>query len=417
MIIFVVQILVQMEKYKPTVTFFLDKRSEKAGGKSPLKMTVYQNPDKKRYSIGIDLTPGEWQKLNGTRLMDDNLKEIKIRLGDLQKKAFKVINELEPFSFTSFEEQFFAVPKSKDSFKLSSWFEAYIEELDKAGRVGTSISYKTSLNSLLSYKGDIRITEIDKKYLIGYETFMKNQGKSGSTIGIYLRQLRAIVNKAIDKKVIKQENYPFKGFEIPGSRNVKKALNDDQLRKLLKYKTSNEQHQKALDFWILSYLCNGMNFTDILHLRPEDINGNFLSYIRQKTIRTKKKDLRPIKVALPERALEIIETWRTTNPSDHFLFPVLYLGISARTVKHRTQSFIKSVNKAMEAVRKELKIEQKIGTYAARHSFSSRLMRQGVNTHYIKESLGHSSVAVTENYLGDFEDVVKQEYANLLVEL
>lgn len=56
----------------------------------------------------------------------------------------------------------------------------------------------------------------------------------------------------------------------------------------------------------------------------------------------------------------------------------------------------------MDEIRKELKIDQQVGTYVARHSFSTRLMRKGVNTQYIKESLGHSSVAVTENYLGDF---------------
>jgi integrase/recombinase XerD len=57
-----------------------------------------------------------------------------------------------------------------------------------------------------------------------------------------------------------------------------------------------------------------------------------------------------------------------------------------------------------------------LGTYVARHSFSSRLMRKGASTQYIKESLGHSSAAVTESYLGDFMDNVKEEYAILLTD-
>jgi hypothetical protein len=35
---------------------------------------------------------------------------------------------------------------------------------------------------------------------------------------------------------------------------------------------------------------------------------------------------------------------------------------------------------------------------------------------YIKESLGHSSLAVTEAYIGSFEDATKIEYSNLLAD-
>lgn len=71
----------------------------------------------------------------------------------------------------------------------------------------------------------------------------------------------------------------------------------------------------------------------------------------------------------------------------------------------------------MEVIRKELKIEQKIGTYTARHSFSTVLKRKGIPTEFIKESLGHSSLVTTENYLDSFTDDVKLQYANLLTDL
>ena len=71
----------------------------------------------------------------------------------------------------------------------------------------------------------------------------------------------------------------------------------------------------------------------------------------------------------------------------------------------------------MELIRQELEIEQKIGTYSARHSFSTILKRKGVSTEFIKEALGHSSMVTTENYLDSFTDDVKLEYANLLTDL
>ena len=44
-----------------------------------------------------------------------------------------------------------------------------------------------------------------------------------------------------------------------------------------------------------------------------------------------------------------------------------------------------------------------ISTYTAIHSFASVLKRSGANIAYISESLGHSDLKTTENYLASFE--------------
>jgi integrase/recombinase XerD len=246
---------------------------------------------------------------------------------------------------------------------------------------------------------------------------MLDMGRSNSTIGIYLRQLRAIINQAIDAGVLSQDKYPFRKYEIPSGRNIKKALSESQISQLLNHTPENPDQQKALDFWILSYLCNGMNFADIVALKPGNMAGNYLHFIREKTKKTKKKDLRPIKVGLNPRAKEIIKKWSHTDPANPYLFPILEEGLTPLTIKYRCQRFTKWVNKHMEEIRKDLKIDQKIGTYAARHSFSTVLKRKGVSTEFIKEALGHSSVVVTENYLDSFTDDVKLEYANMLTNI
>jgi integrase len=42
-------------------------------------------------------------------------------------------------------------------------------------------------------------------------------------------------------------------------------------------------------------------------------------------------------------------------------------------------------------------------TYVARHSYATVLKRSGANISYISESLGHSNLKTTENYLASFE--------------
>jgi integrase len=160
-----------------------------------------------------------------------------------------------------------------------------------------------------------------------------------------------------------------------------------------------------------------MNFIDIIHLKRENVTKDMIFFIREKTKRSRKKDLRPIKVGINPRAQEIIDRYQTKDLTNPYLFPILEPNLSAVTIKSRCHNLVKWVNKHMEVVRKEIGIEIHLGTYAARHSFSTVLKRKGIPTSYIKEALGHSSEAVTENYLDSFTDDVKLKNSTLLTDL
>ena len=92
-------------------------------------------------------------------------------------------------------------------------------------------------------------------------------------------------------------------------------------------------------------------------------------------------------MGLNPRAINIINDWKNTDPPNPFLFPILETCLTPITIKHRCQSFIKRVNHRMNNIGKELGIEQKTGTHAARHSFSTVMIRKGVSTEFIKEGI------------------------------
>lgn len=401
---------------KVTISYFLDASRPNSDGKCLVKLNVYHKPDKKRYGTGVHLTKQEWEKLNSSNLKNEHLKEVKESLNAAYGRATKIIKELTPFSFIRFEELFFEKVTQNQTRNLTYWFEKYIQELKENGQIGTANSYNTTINSLNEFKKGLSLQDITPNLLKSYEKHLLDKNKSVSTVGIYLRQLRSILNQAIAAGALSADLYPFRKYEIPSGRNVKKALSESEIKKLLNHKPVKKDLEKALDFWLFSYLCNGMNFADIIELKPENISNNILQFVRQKTKRTKKKDLRPITVGLNQRAIQIIKKWKNTDPSNPYLFPILEPNLNPVTAKHRCKRFIKWVNKRMEIIAGDLEINQKIGTYAARHSFSTVLKRKGVSTEFIKESLGHSSAVTTENYLDSFTDDVKIEYANLLTE-
>jgi integrase/recombinase XerD len=406
-----------MEDNKVNISFFLDASRPNSDGKCLIKLNIYSKPDKKRYGTGHNVTKEEWKKLNSSNLKNEDLKAIKLKLNAIEEKASNVIKDLNPFSFVAFEERFFNKATKSQTKNLKSWFENYIKELKENGQIGTAHLYRTTKNSIDEFKKGLNLQDITPALLKSYESHLTSSKKSVSTISIYMRQIRTILNQAITAGVLPADMYPFRKYEIPSGRNVKKALKESDLLKLLNHKPEKKDEEKALDFWILSYLCNGMNFADIMELKPEDINGNLLQFVRQKTKRTKKKDLRPIKVGLNPRAIEIIEKYKNTNPENPYLFPFLEPNLSPLTIKHRSKRLIRWVNMRMENIRLDLEIDQKVGTYVARHSFSTVLKRKGISSEFIKESLGHSSLVTTENYLDSFTDDVKLEYSNLLTDL
>ena len=401
-----------------TINFLLDTRKEKKNFRYPIKFTVYFLNDKKRYGTGLDATEDEWLKMHSPKLRDAGLKEIKLKLDTITKKANKIIKGLDEFSFHEFEEAYFCTNAQLSNNSLYALFEKYIKELKSEGRIGTAASYNTTLNSLTAIKKGMRINEVTTPFLKHYEQSHRDKNNSDATIGINMRNIRTIINKAIALKMLSYEKYPFRGYCIPTGQNVKKALDWDDLQKLINYEPVNPYAAKALDYWRFSYLCHGMNMKDIALLEKDWIDADFLVFRRAKTIRTRKKNQRPIKVALHDRAKAIIEKYqRDDNP---FVFGILEPGLDPVTQRNRIQRVIKFANDHLKAI--AIKLEIKAGmadnltTYSARHSFATTLKRKGISTDEISEYLGHASIATTKSYLDSFTDDLLKARSKLLVD-
>lgn len=404
-----------MKKYTPTASLILLKKAVKKSGKYPVRLAIYYAGEKQLFSTKVDLSEDQWQAIHKPGIKDKALKEKKIILEGIRNEAQSVLDGLQQFSFGKFKDAFFqsATPSKEYTFKATC--EEYIAFHDAKGSVGTAISYRTMLNSILSFQKVDSMLDITVKFLEDYEAWMLSNGKSITSVGIYLRQLRAVFNYAISKNIVTLADYPFgkRKYQIPASRNIKKALTFEQIQQIINFKPRNKQESLALDYWTFSYLSNGMNFCDIAHLKKENINGDFIHFVRQKTKNTKKGNLQPIKVPIHEMAGKVI--LRRQPSQGNFLFPILSEGLNALQVKYRIQDFIKDTNKSMEQIRLALGIEQKLNTYSCRHSFATVLKRMNVSTEFISEGLGHSSLQTTQSYLDSFEDKTKVEYSKLLI--
>ena len=409
----------------PTVNFLHDTRRALKDGTCPVKLVVYFDRQKKRYDTKITLSVEEWEKINAPKLRDITLKEKKTGLESLKIKAADSIKMLgEDFTFNTFEQLFFEKEIKKTAEKQSVYaiFEDYIEKLKKEKRIGTAGSYNDAMKSLRTFAPKLTFKEVTVPFLETYEQFMIKNGRSVTTIGIYLRSLRTIINIARAEKIMPNEKYPFgmkshKKYEIPRANNIKKALDETAITKIINYDPLTEDEAKARDLWLFSFFCNGMNMADIFSLKYENINGEFIYFHRKKTIRTRKiQELIEIFVSKP--VASIIERWgNEARRQKNYIFGVFNDTMTAEEIFLKTHHTIRSINAYMKRIALRLGIDAKITTYVARHSWATTLLRKGISTAYISKGFGHASFSTTEQYLGGFTQDQKKNAANLLTNL
>lgn len=422
-----------------TTYYILATRRALKDGTYPVKLRITFNRKYKDYPNGYQLSEEDFRKVQGPKPRGE-FKEIQIALQAFEQRALEVINKLPAFSFYEFERRFNDTSVANDVFIA---FGKVIETLDAEGRAGTASSYSNARNSLLSFvkkqipssnKG-LTIEQIKAKseqqkktpplpfqavtvgFLKEYEKWMVVHGRSKTTIGIYLRPLRALFNEAIRLGNINKDTYPFgKGkFKIPAGRNIKKAIDLTQIGKLFSYQPEDKNEAWARDMWLFSYLCNGINVKDIARLKYKQISNDSITFIRAKTENTTRENLKPIVAALSEEAKDIIKRWGTKPIIQNgYVFSIYKENMPPEKQLAASREAIKQINKYIRRISQKVGIDKDVTTYVARHSFSTVLTLAGMHTKNISELLGHANEKTTSNYQASLEAVARKEVTNHL---
>ena len=394
---------------KPTLTYFFDTRSKLLDGNYPIKLTVYYGRQKKRYKTPFKATQEVYDRLLANRLRDDSTKQLKRQTVSWLDKQTLIAESIVPFTFTDFENVFNAEKTQSRKIQLNdgvnSIYEKHIQALNDEGRISTARSYQDSLTSMLSYKKNLKVSQITPDFLKGYEKWMTDNGRSLTTVGMYVRALRTIFNMAIENEVIDESKYPFKKYTIPAPQKISRTLKKEEIRQIINYTAKRDADAVALDYWVFSFISNGMNFKDIALLKYGNINGDFLEFRRAKTKRTTNNNSLPIMVPLDENLLYIIKKrGNKSKKKEDYIFPILKHGLTPQEEYDHIKTFVRNTNKRLTRVGIELGLSLKVTSYVARHCFATIQKNNNAPLAYISEALGHSNLKTTQNYFGRFED-------------
>jgi integrase len=409
-----------MEKYtkeRLNIYFMREERYKLANTeKASIKICVSYKRKRTYYPTGVRLTVDEWKSIDTgkSRKLIECRNNLENTFSKVKYFAHKLMVDGK-FSFDNLRVRM----DGTTCISIKNTILNKVKKLESIEAFGTADIYINAYLSFSNYGGDaLRFEDIRVSWLNGYEKYMLTQRKSYTTIGMYIRCLRAIFNEAIDVGIIDATLYPFgkHKYEIPISVGRKLALSLSQIKQIKEYKyDENSAGAYYRDLWLFSYLCNGANFKDILQLKYGNIQGDEISFLREKTRRTSKEKKEVIAFITPEMWDIIKNRGNVNTDKENYIFA--HLNNIYDPIKRRKmiKDVIKRTNKSMKQLGIILGIPN-LTTYVARHSYATVLKRSGANIAFISESLGHSNIKTTENYLASFESDERKKNAQLLTQ-
>lgn len=438
-----------------TVKVHFDTRSiRKKNNTYPFKLRVY-NGITKYYPTIFGLSRKDKDKLPASRL-SKKLQEVKSKLKEIEQTAAEAMRGLVPFSFDDFEREFIRdnplfdqtriklkpISESYKEFDFTPFFKKFpiLQEIHEAGTIGevyvfvirkklmkgkisTASIYQQSYISLVKFGGNILFQGITEDFLQLYELWMKTntdgkKKKSGkTTIGFYMRSLRRVFNVAASLKIIRKDKYyPFgrDKYVIPTSRNIKKALEINEIQQIYYFKCDARMPwlKKAKAFWFFMYFGNGMNPKDVALLQYKNITGEFIEFERSKTEETLKEDPPKISVFINEDMIETIKKYGNKNKdAENYIFPIFEQGMTPLRQFEVKELFIKFVNKWMRYISNKLGIKKKSTTYVARHSYATVRRRNGATIDDIQDELGQVEAESARRYVASLDCEQKRSNA------
>ena len=370
-------------------------------------LRICKDGKKKYQSLGISVLPRYWNFTRNKPKPNCPNKEYiqKIILDkqtELQQRMLEFNSEQKEYTTTTL------LNDENKRFELKTvcqFYQELIEQCKSNDKCGNRLIYKGSYNSLKVFTKnqlDIPFSTIDVSWLNKYEKWLRSKGNKETTMSLMFRTLRSAYNKAIKAKCARKSDYPFDEYKINkfDTKTQKRAIAKTEVLKFTKEVDNigkRQYVQLSKDIFIFSYLCGGINFTDIANLTKTNITNGRIHYIRQKTGKL-------IKLGISEEAMQIIKKYE--SESKGYLFPILNANIHKTPLQkqNRIHKMLGKINKNLKLIAAQLNVDANMTTYVARHSFASVLKKSGVSIALISEALGHSDLSTTQVYLDSFDN-------------
>ncbi len=242
----------------------------------------------------------------------------------------------------------------------------------------TRASYQTLIKHVEKFQKGTTIADIDIDFLNRFSDWSKAQGMTQSTISGRLKNLRAIINEAIARKLISSDDDPFKSFRIKKIKSRDESLTPDEVELLLKTRMRGRMAH-IRDVFVFDCMC-GLRYSDLTNLTDEDFQ-----IIRKKkwlilqTRKTGDTARIPIETIFKGKAMKILSQYKSIQRFFH-------IGNNA------------SANRTLKEVFAKAGIKKYAHFHLARHTFITLCIEEGIAITTVQMMAAHSKIETTRNY-------------------
>ncbi len=295
----------------------------------------------------------------------------------------KTKNPKEAYSFLeNFQLQKEQPNKQTNCLLLSNFKDEYIEFALPVKSKKYLISISSSFKQLISFCGDISLSEINNRILDKFiiTTFSRTQRGAHH----YYRTLKAAFNKAVEWNYISSN--PFTKIKFPKiQKSFPVFLMEDELLIIL----ANTSYQHLKDIFTVGFY-TGLRLGELINMRWDwiDFFQNQITVKCTDDFLTKSKKERIIPMTEKVRSILLSRF----NSDSHHPCEIVFYRIRNKIL------YQESISKQFKNIVRKSNLRDKIHFHTLRHSFASLLAQKGVSLYIIKELLGHEDLATTQIY-------------------
>ncbi len=292
---------------------------------------------------------------------------------------------------------------------LYGFMEDVILSMRQLGKVRTAETYAAALNSFRRFMNDndVIINDMDSDLMVEYEAYLRKNGVRPNSSSFYMRNLRAVYNRAVDKELTLQR-HPFRHVYTGVDKTVKRAIPINIIRRLKELDlTGKPKLDLARDMFLFSFYTRGMAFVDMAFLQRGNLSGRVLSYRRRKTGQQ-------LSVRWEKCMEEIVEKYDTGGAV--YLLPIISDG-SADDVRKQYIYAGHNINRSLKIIGRMLGLPMPLTMYVARHSWASIAKSRNVPLSVISEGMGHDSEKTTRIYLASLDNLAIDKANSMILKL
>lgn len=270
--------------------------------------------------------------------------------------------------------------------------------LKRIGKERLAETYTTTANSFMRFcvgRSDLRFNEISPELIREYEAWLGEQGLVPNTTSFYMRNLRAIYNRAVEQGLTIDRS-PFKHVYTGIGKTVKRAVPAQVIRRIKALDLSFDHAlQLSRDLFMFSFYTRGMPFVDMANLKKTDLRNGVLAYRRKKTGQR-------LYIKWEKPMQDIADRYQDARSL--YLLPII-----TKPGKGERRQYLNAIhltNRHLRIIGDMAGSPIPLTTYVARHCWASIAKSRNIPISTISEAMGHDSESTTRIYLASLDTSV-----------